>query len=78
MPALNTTQGHHRVDTSNVVYLHRGHTARHELEPHCTPQEQEPTLIDHIRDIAALAFIVGTAGVLWVIGGCPGLQFMGN
>ena len=76
MPALNTTQGHSRVNGDNVVYLHRGHT--HELVPHCTPQEQEPTLIDDIKDVAALAIVVGIAGAPWVKAGCPGLHVIGG
>lgn len=78
MPTLNTSHGHHRVDTSNVHYLHRGHIVRHELEQHCTPLEHSPTLIDDIKDIAALAIVVGLAGVLWVAAGCPGLHTIGG
>ena len=78
MPALNTTQGHSRVNVATIHYLHRTHVDTHELVPHCTPQEQEPTLIDHVRDIAALAIVVGLSGLLWVVCGRPGLHYIGN
>lgn len=63
MNALNTTQGHSRVNGDNVVYLHRGHT--HELVPHCTPQEQEPgpTLLDDAKSIAGLVLVIGIVGM---------------
>jgi exosome complex RNA-binding protein Rrp4 len=78
MPALNTTQGHQRIDTCKVIPLHRGHITQHELVPHCEPQESGPTLIDDIKSIAALAIIVGITGVLWVKAGCPGLHYIGG
>lgn len=75
MPALNTTQGHHRVDTSNVVYLHRGHT--HELHEHCKPQERD-TLDSFDRGFVALSCIVSLAVVAWIAAGMPGLAYIGG
>lgn len=50
----------------------------HELHDHCTPQDTGSTLIDDVRDIAALAIIIGIAGALWAAAGCPGLHVIGG
>ena len=67
MPALKTTQGHQRIDTCKVIPLHRGHITQHELHQHCEPQEPGPTLIDDIKSIAALVFVMGLAGLAYAI-----------
>ena len=74
MPGLNTSTGFHRVDTSNVVYLHRGYA--HELVPHCTP---EPDKLDSFdRGFVALSLIVCGTAALWIAAGCPGLEYLGR
>ena len=74
MPALNTTQGHPRIDTCQVIPLHRGYA--HELVPHCTP---EPDKLDSFdRGFVALSLIVCGTAAAWIAAGCPGLEYLGR